>query len=284
MYKCCVTYLQQRETVAQYKIQCSRVHPCPSPLLRGRGWRRRRSAAVFGAVWKTLELNHNSGYVSRVTLPHNQNDTVQMLCYLLTHWMAKFYYSYEDDPCDRNAPLETVRWWSGGIAFDDKFYWWYYTIVTTHAWPRCSVDTDLAIPHRAGQQQHLAIPHLAIPHLAIPHLAIPHSCMAAMQCRHGPCHPPPCRSTTSPCHPPPCHPRRWGMARWGMAPCHSSPCHSSPCHSSPCHCPWCRNMTSHLLGSDDEFEPYFNELNNLLETFPMDCFDFLNFPRSIDGV
>ena len=47
------------------------------------------------------------------TLPHYQNDTVQMLRYLLTYWMAKFYYSYEDDPRDRNAPIVTVRWRSG---------------------------------------------------------------------------------------------------------------------------------------------------------------------------
>ena len=169
-----------------------RGHCCSSP--DGTKWRR-------APVWVWMELKVNAGWlvvyktcwhsveewqggewqgeewnVSRVTLPNNQNDTVQMLCYLLTYWMAKFYYSYEEDPRDRNAPLETVRWWSGGIAFDGKFYWWYYTIVTTHAWPRCSVGTDLAIPHLAGQQQHLAIPHLAIPtlpFLTLPFLTLP---------------------------------------------------------------------------------------------------------------
>ena len=40
----------------------------------------------FGAVWKTLELNHSGVYVSRDTLPHNHNDTVQMPCYLLIEW------------------------------------------------------------------------------------------------------------------------------------------------------------------------------------------------------
>ena len=39
-----------------------------------------------------------------------------------------------------------------------------------------------------------------------------------------------------------------------------------------------------MSGSDDEFEQYLNELNDLLETFPMDWFDYLNFPRSIHGV
>ena len=70
----------------------------------------------FGAVWKTLELNHNGGYVSRVTPSHNHNDSVQMLCYLLTNCMAKFYYSYEYSLRDRNAPIVTVRWRSGGDA------------------------------------------------------------------------------------------------------------------------------------------------------------------------
>ena len=39
-----------------------------------------------------------------------------------------------------------------------------------------------------------------------------------------------------------------------------------------------------MSGSDDEFELYLNELNDLLETFPMDCLDHLNFPRFIHGV
>ena len=34
-------------------------------------------------------------------------------------------------------------------------------------------------------------------------------------------------------------------------------------------------------GSDDEFEQYFNELNDPLKTFPMDYLDYLNFPRSV---
>ena len=43
-------------------------------------------AALLSERYERLELNHNGGYMSHVTLPHNQNDTVQMLRYLLIEW------------------------------------------------------------------------------------------------------------------------------------------------------------------------------------------------------
>ena len=33
-----------------------------------------------------------------------------------------------------------------------------------------------------------------------------------------------------------------------------------------------------MSASDDEFEQYWNELSDLVETFPMDCLDYLNLP------
>ena len=45
-----------------------------------------------------------------------------------------------------------------------------------------------------------------------------------------------------------------------------------------------------MSGSDDEFGQYWNALNDLIESFPMDswishgCLDYLYLPRSIHGV
>ena len=91
----------------------------------------------------------------------------QMLCYLLTYRMVKFYYSYEHDLRNRNAPLVTehvIRRWPGslaaqrfggddaiattlrpwlrhtsvvGICFDHKILLGIKPTVVTHAWPRC---------------------------------------------------------------------------------------------------------------------------------------------------
>ena len=93
------------------QIPIIRIHPWKTHLARtcpGRGCARCDGCASFGAVWNTLELNHNSGYVSRVTPSHKHNDTGACAnAVLLTYWMAKFYYSYEHDLRNRNAPLVT---------------------------------------------------------------------------------------------------------------------------------------------------------------------------------
>ena len=57
--------------VTCYTVVIIIVPPLSSPLLRGEG-RRRRSAAAASERYERLELYHNGGYVSRVTLPHNQ--------------------------------------------------------------------------------------------------------------------------------------------------------------------------------------------------------------------
>ena len=109
---------------------------------------------------------------------------VEMLCYLLTYWMAKFYYySYDHDLRDRNAPIVTVRWRSGddataarrawiphvylaAIAFDRKFYWW-----INRPWPPMhgrnprTCNNDMLPPNRKCEdlQQLWRFPHMATP-------------------------------------------------------------------------------------------------------------------------
>ena len=39
-----------------------------------------------------------------------------------------------------------------------------------------------------------------------------------------------------------------------------------------------------MSGSDDEFGQYWNKLNDLIESFPMDCLDYLYLQRSIHAV
>ena len=92
-----------------------------------------------------------------VTLPHNQNDTVQMLWYLLTYWISKFYYSYEETrpwrPSDGDLAMMQQ-------LLDALGYHTYFDLgggVFGHT-------ILLVVLHNRG-----------------------HPCTAAMQCRHGPC-------------------------------------------------------------------------------------------------
>ena len=70
-----------------------RIHPWKPHLARtcsGEGGERvfQDGRPPFGVVWKTLELGHNSGYVSRVTPPHKHNRHICKcyVTYLLIEW------------------------------------------------------------------------------------------------------------------------------------------------------------------------------------------------------
>ena len=110
------------------------------PSIAGRGRGRR---------YETLELHHNSEYVSRVyvsRVTHHTNAIlpahVQMLCYLLIYWMAKlYYYSYEHDLRDRYAPSVNEHViWRRRLSGDDAI------VTTLHHWlPHASIDSRLSL-------------------------------------------------------------------------------------------------------------------------------------------
>ena len=71
-----------------------------------------------------------------------------MLCYLLTYWLSKLYYSYEHDLRDRNAPSVTVRWRSGDDATAARRAWMPHIIRRRHClWSQILLEDYLAVAH-----------------------------------------------------------------------------------------------------------------------------------------
>ena len=78
------------------------MHPWKAHLARtwsGEGRVFQDGRSLFGVVWKTLELGHNSGHVSRVTPPHEHNLTgafvnATLLTYLLNGEILLFIQTW----------------------------------------------------------------------------------------------------------------------------------------------------------------------------------------------
>ena len=125
----------------------------------------------FGAVWNSLEFNHNGWYMSRVTLPHKHDDTDacanaalhtyllngDILLLLVRSWPLpqkralgdRTHYSAVT-PSNYSTSLTITSFDSRRHLWSWKFYWGFNSAMVTHVGSKMLFDDPAVTRRRLG--------------------------------------------------------------------------------------------------------------------------------------